>query len=70
MSEGVRLEDCTGNVLGYLPTDEVEEEAEGEGEGETFEEGSEGEERKRGDGNWKNRIYRSKKIAMGWDSRL
>ena len=37
MSEGVRLEDCTGNVLGYLPTGEGEEG--GEGEGETYEEG-------------------------------
>jgi hypothetical protein len=50
VSEGVRLEDCSGNVLGFLPTDEREEEGEGEGEG---------------DGNSKNRIYRSNKVAMG-----
>ena len=47
MSEGVRLADCTGNVLGCLPTDEGEKE--GEGEGENFEEGSEDGE---GEGGW------------------
>jgi hypothetical protein len=46
VSEGVRLEDCTGNVSGYLPIDEGEE----EGEGETFEGSVEGSED--GEGGW------------------
>jgi hypothetical protein len=51
VSEGVRLEDCTGNVLGYLPTGEGEEG--GEGEGETYEEESvEGSEDGEGEGGW------------------
>jgi hypothetical protein len=46
VSEGVWLEDCTGNVLGYLPTDGEEDgEGDGEGEGDTLEDGE-------GEGGW------------------